>query len=109
MKKKNLKNFSQKHCQINQIYTRKKTIYSKNLPKNIWVKKATKFFSQKLIIESDKLLKKPGVNGQSSLRIEGCSVSWEKEWDSHTWMQPLPHLQHSRTYFSSMKEHLIMH
>jgi hypothetical protein len=69
------------------------------LPKIIWVKKATNCFSQKNIIEPDKLLKKPGVNGQSSLRIQGRSASWEKEWDRHTWMQPLPHLQHSRTYF----------
>jgi hypothetical protein len=45
------------------------------LPKIIWVKKATNVFSQKYIIKSDKLLKKPGVNGQSSLRIKGCSVS----------------------------------
>jgi hypothetical protein len=61
------------------------------LPKNIWVNKTTIFFSQKNIIESNKLLKKPGVNGESSLRIEGRSASWEKEWDRHTWMQPLPH------------------
>jgi hypothetical protein len=54
------------------------------LPKNIWVKKATNFFSQKNIIEFDKLLKKSGVNGQSSLRIEGRSASWKKNGtDTH--------------------------